>query len=91
MEYSEPNPPYIKGRGAQINPANRFHQHVYDPEPQEREARTQYIHVYPKSMLNRVTSPDIGMGWSMNPYQGCEHGCIYCYTWNSSNSIATRS
>ncbi|MCB0577958.1 MAG: PA0069 family radical SAM protein [Phaeodactylibacter sp.] len=85
MNFSEPNPMYIKGRGAQINPANRFHQHVHDPEPQERAPRTRYIDVYPKSMLNRVTSPDIGMGWSMNPYQGCEHGCIYCYARNTHN------
>ncbi|MCB0547824.1 MAG: PA0069 family radical SAM protein [Phaeodactylibacter sp.] len=85
MEYSEPGANYIKGRGAQINPANRFNHYVHDPEPQERAPRTQYIEVFPKTMLNRVTSPDIGMGWSMNPYQGCEHGCIYCYARNTHN------
>lgn len=85
MEISNPGSSYIKGRGAQINPANRFHQHVHDSEPQNPDARTQYINVYPKSMLNRVASPDIGMGWSMNPYQGCEHGCIYCYARNTHN------
>lgn len=54
---------------------------------QENEAsdsnKTQYIEIYPKTILNKVKSPDIGMVYSMNPYQGCEHGCIYCYARNS--------
>jgi len=81
----EQPPKYIKGRGAQINPANRFHDHIYDDQVQEEGIRTQYIPVYPKTILNKVDSPDIGMCWSMNPYQGCEHGCIYCYARNSHN------
>ncbi|MCB9288448.1 MAG: PA0069 family radical SAM protein [Lewinellaceae bacterium] len=85
MSYLETDPKYIRGRGAQINPANRFNQYGQGREPQAGEGRTQYIKVYPKSMLNRVASPDIGMGWSMNPYQGCEHGCIYCYARNTHN------
>ena len=36
-----------------------------------------------KSIVNKVDSPDVGMWYSMNPYQGCEHGCIYCYARNS--------
>lgn len=77
---------YIKGRGAQINPANRFHEH-HDEAPPEREEvlQTQYIEVYPKTILNKVDSPDIGMAYSMNPYQGCEHGCVYCYARNTHN------
>ena len=45
--------------------------------------RTQYLEIYPKTILNKVTSTDIGMAYSMNPYQGCEHGCIYCYARNT--------
>lgn len=85
-------PDYIPGRGAQINPANRFHADYYerdwdiDIEPIEKQdLKTEYIEVYPKSILNKVDSPDIGMSYSMNPYQGCEHGCIYCYARNSHN------
>jgi len=77
---------FIKGRGAQINPANRFHKH-HDDMPPEREdvLQTQYIEVHPKTILNKVDSPDIGMAYSLNPYQGCEHGCVYCYARNSHN------
>lgn len=36
-----------------------------------------------KTILNKVESPDIPASWSMNPYQGCEHGCVYCYARNT--------
>lgn len=86
--------PHIKGRGAQFNPSNRFLKHsvVKDPEQlateEEREElltenpRTRHIEVFPKSIINKVESPDLP-DWSMNPYQGCEHGCVYCYARNS--------
>jgi len=85
---------YIKGRGAQKNTHNRFlkHQHTIESDflnycYQENEAsdsnRTEYIEIFPKTILNKVNSPDIGMAYSMNPYQGCEHGCIYCYARNT--------
>ena len=82
---------YIKGRGAQINPTNRFDNYVYDQNPIDWEQgesasiSTSYIEVYPKTILNKVKSPDIPTEYSMNPYQGCEHGCIYCYARNSHN------
>jgi len=85
---------YIKGRGAQQNTHNRFFQHVYETrddflefcriEGEEADNnKTQYIPIFPKTIVNKVTSPDIGMTFSMNPYQGCEHGCIYCYARNT--------
>lgn len=88
----EKNDLYIKGRGGQYNPPNRFLKnsdlqvYVDDlPTNEEREQlltenpKTKYIDVFPKTILNKVDSPDLGLMWSMNPYQGCEHGCIYCY------------
>lgn len=85
---------FIKGRGAQKNTPNTFLQHVYEMredflefcrlEGEEAESnRTQYIPIFPKTIVNKVDSPDVGMMYSMNPYQGCEHGCIYCYARNT--------
>ncbi len=73
-----------KGRGAQINPASRFETFVYDStSDREAEFPTEHIEVHPKTILNKVDSPDIGMSFSLNPYQGCEHGCVYCYARNT--------
>jgi DNA repair photolyase len=71
---------HLPGRGAQINTANPYHNLRYDelPDP-ESELRTQYLPTHPKTILNKITSPDIGAGYGLNPYQGCEHGCVYCF------------
>ena len=84
---------FIKGRGAQEKVPNRFEGLRHESLPEYREyqtregeetsLRTQYLKVYPKSIVNKVESPDVGMSYSMNPYQGCEHGCVYCYARNS--------
>ncbi len=86
---------YIKGRCSQLNPANRFAKNtteVYVEDLATQEERedlllenptTKYIEVFPKTILNKVESPDVGLTYSMNPYQGCEHGCIYCYARNA--------
>ncbi|HLT32417.1 MAG TPA: PA0069 family radical SAM protein [Aquaticitalea sp.] len=89
----DPNPT-IKGRGAQINVPNRFFELSHEMrddflefcaiEGEEADKnKTQYLEVFPKTIVNKVESPDVGMGYSMNMYQGCEHGCIYCYARNS--------
>lgn len=81
---------YKKGRGAQINTPNRFlkDQHVREDvegidDWSEYQEPTIYIEQEAKSLVNKVDSPDVGMYYSMNPYAGCEHGCIYCYARNT--------
>jgi len=80
---------YKTGRGAQINTKNRFlknettKEHIEAIDDWEETAlQTQYIETHPKTIVNKVESPDVGMSYSMNPYAGCEHGCIYCYARN---------
>lgn len=77
---------YFSGRGAQVNTHNRFNKQSYVNEFPEmvdedmvKEEQTRYIEVFPKTIINKVESPDIYGTYSMNPYQGCEHGCLYCY------------
>ena len=81
---------YHKGRGAQFNPHNRFEQKDYVKQHDEgiddwedQPQKTTFIIGKPKSIINKVDSPDLGMAYSLNPYQGCEHGCTYCYARNS--------
>ena len=69
-----------KGRGAQMNTANPYHNLRYDEFPDPEDALpTQYLPTHPKTILNRITSPDLGNGYGLNSYQGCEHGCVYCF------------
>ena len=79
----------FKGRGAEINPKNRFEklhieilddhlQHMEDTG-EERILKTEFFNDHSKSILSKNDSPDLGFDYSINPYKGCEHGCIYCY------------
>jgi len=81
---------YFKGRGAQINSHNPFNKHKVvreHPEGLDDElltnTGTRFYNEHPKKIINKVDSPDLGFMFSMNPYQGCEHGCIYCYARNA--------
>ncbi len=76
-------------RGAANNPPNRFEKIFLEPDadwnPDDEEGgrppgpRTQFFKDHSQSVISRNDSPDVGFGASLNPYRGCEHGCIYCY------------
>jgi DNA repair photolyase len=76
-----------KGRGSSWNPANRFEKlHLEEiPDEKEREVEeerkipTTFLRDSSRSILAKNDSPDIPFTFSVNPYRGCEHGCIYCY------------
>jgi DNA repair photolyase len=76
----------IKGRGAAEQVPNRFlkqHYAMVHPEGvdevEEGSSATRYLIEESRSIINPVNSPDLPFKWSLNPYQGCEHGCSYCY------------
>lgn len=76
----------IKGRGANTQVPSRFLKQSYGivhwegiDEVEEEGPATRYVPEHAKRIVNKVNSPDLRMNWSMNPYQGCEHGCAYCY------------
>ncbi|MCI0484675.1 MAG: PA0069 family radical SAM protein [candidate division NC10 bacterium] len=74
----------IRGRGAAENPPNRFEQIAYTPDPDTIDPEgpapeTQFLKDPSRSLITYNESPDVGFEASINPYRGCEHGCIYCY------------
>lgn len=76
----------LRARGAVSNESGRFEpygrEHVHDgwdiPED-ERLLRTEVAEERPRSVVNYVSSPDLPFDRSVNPYRGCEHGCVYCF------------
>ncbi len=76
-----------RARGASVNPANRFEaQRIeldpVDPDPDEESpvvAATKFYRDHTQTIIARNESPDVGFETSINPYRGCEHGCIYCF------------
>ena len=76
----------FKGRGALSNPAGRFEKTgiesiddgwYMDEQPESVETTIEPDHA--KGVITQNDSPDIGFDYSINPYRGCEHGCVYCY------------
>jgi DNA repair photolyase len=78
------NSPPLRGRGSASNPKNRFEtiERVPDAPEESDEAsspQTQFLVDSSKSIIAYNDSPDVGFDASVNPYRGCEHGCVYCY------------
>ena len=73
----------MKGRGASWNPQNRFETLAYvrdDEAPSDDESPgTIYLRDPTRTIIATNDSPDVGFEASINPYRGCEHGCIYCF------------
>lgn len=75
----------IQGRGASYNPGNRFEKLHLDElsdemeKPHEERVQTTYFRDSSRTILAKNDSPDVPFTFSVNPYRGCEHGCIYCY------------
>ncbi|HUP64990.1 MAG TPA: PA0069 family radical SAM protein [Thermoanaerobaculia bacterium] len=72
-----------QGRGAVTNPPNRFEPLVYEPDPEaERDdsaPSTLFFRDPTRQIIASNDSPDILFDKSLNPYRGCEHGCVYCF------------
>lgn len=84
-----------RGRGALENPNGRFERHLhekdaddlarqaeldsYEEEESNGQIKTQLFPDHARTVISLNNSPDVGMEASVNPYRGCEHGCIYCY------------
>ena len=89
MAHQENNE-FFKGRGAQVNTHNKFlkaryvneHEEGID-EPMLEDSKTQIFEETAKKIVSISNSPDLSFMHSINPYQGCEHGCLYCYARNS--------
>ncbi len=104
---------HLPGRGTDLEPPNRFDgiQLLRDDLDQERQSQidqglepvtpavgTSFHRDKSRSILAENASPDIGFRYSLNPYRGCEHGCIYCYArpshetlgWNAGIDFETR-
>lgn len=77
-----------RGRGVTYNPSNRFESTSLGEFPAddsnweipiEPDPKTQFLVDNTRTILSKNDSPDIPFNISINPYRGCEHGCIYCY------------
>ncbi|MBK4214572.1 PA0069 family radical SAM protein [Paracoccus caeni] len=76
----------LKARGSDTRPEGRFELYQrqrehdgWDIPEEERLLQTEVVTEQPRSIITRNSSPDVPFDRSINPYRGCEHGCIYCY------------
>ena len=78
---------FINGRGSQSNPKNKFLKAELDLQDTDfldeayyqEKPKLELFNEHPKKILSTYESPDVPGDYSVNPYQGCEHGCVYCY------------
>src|SRR5438128_93439 len=84
------HPPALQGRGSLSNPEGRFERRrvsvedpeffdVFEDDPEERRPPTTVTVEHCKSIITENDSPDVPFDRSINPYKGCEHGCVYCF------------
>jgi DNA repair photolyase len=89
MDAAKPDKP-IKGRGSASRPAGRFEittpvaeddgwGSVYADADEAPRLQTTVSEETARSIISRNQSPDVGFSQSVNPYRGCEHGCVYCF------------
>jgi len=75
--------PRLHGRGTVLNPSSRFDRLSVEPVPEAgldaSTVRTEFFRDRTRSLITGNDSPDIPFSFSINPYRGCEHGCVYCY------------
>src|SRR5258705_4129841 len=76
--------PAVRGRGTAENPKNRFEEievvpDLEAPEDERPAPHTRFFRDLSRSIIATNDSPDVGFSASVNPYRGCEHGCVYCY------------
>jgi DNA repair photolyase len=83
---ARPEPAGLANRGTPLQPPNRFETLAYEPDPdsevdpaEERGQPTQFLRDLSVKIITQNDSPDVPFEVSLNPYRGCEHGCIYCF------------